>query len=97
MPKNACLVCFINHHEVVDLLEMRWAQVQRLGSRLRREDHECSENPRQEKEDEAGEARSYLAALSGCTIGSTTKLKGIAASNGYRSSFYDWQGSQVLF
>lgn len=56
MPKNTCLVCFINHHEVVDLLEMRWAQVQSLGSRFRSEVHWCSENPRQEKEDEAKEA-----------------------------------------
>ena len=48
MPKNTCLVCFIDHHEVVDLLEMRWAQVQSLGSRFRSEG--------QEKEDEAREA-----------------------------------------
>ena len=56
MPKNTCLVCFIDHLEVVDLLEMRWAQVQSRGSRFRSEGHWCSENPRQEKEDEAREA-----------------------------------------
>ena len=57
---------------------MRWAQVQRLGSKFRSKVHWCSENPCQEKEDEAGEVQSYLAALCGCTRGSTTKSKGTA-------------------